>query len=120
MSSEEEDYSDDYDRGSGSEHMKQSIAKQARDYPVTPGICLVCGDLAEAKEIIQEFYDHHFISNAHHEDLYWKVREFLGLRICSERNCTGDGLVSNGYGDEYFCDCMTQTERYAHNECSEE
>lgn len=51
-----------------------------------------------------------------HPDEYWKARKLLGLRICSLQECSGEGIIGNGYGDEYFCDCMTDTERYAHNE----
>jgi len=65
----------------------------------------------ELLSIIQEYYEETGFSSCNNADLYWKAREVLGKRICSLKKCTGDGLIGDGWGDEYFCDCMTEKER---------
>ncbi len=73
---------------------------------------------AEVKllELLKAHYEENNFSLFYdNPDLYWKTREVLGMRICSLRQCSGEGITSNGY-DEYFCECMTETEQYAYQE----
>ncbi|MHA1471169.1 MAG: hypothetical protein ACTSSP_11500 [Candidatus Asgardarchaeia archaeon] len=65
----------------------------------------------QGRDYLGLFYDH--------EDLFWGTREILGLRVCKLRNCNGEGIIGNGFGDEYFCECMTKEEQDAYNKKAE-
>ena len=95
------------------------------DDTVEGGYCITCtqnyGKAKAEIKLLKEVIEEQRRAAPHYQfhgkpDLYWKTRQVLGLRMCSLRECSGEGIIGNGFGDEYFCKCMTQTERYAYQE----
>lgn len=70
----------------------------------------------ECLDLIKFMLDSRTFLMIDHPDEYWQARKLLELRICSLRHCSGDGIIGDGWGDFYYCDCMTPTERHADQE----
>ncbi len=74
-------------------------------------------EIKELKRLLETHQDRYMVSLFDEDpDLYWDTRKALGLHMCRLKQCNGGGIIGNGFGDQYYCGCMTDTERFADKE----